>query len=85
MCVACNIYHQSHVSLNAATIIIINNTIIRAHIIKPNKQVISPHVHNVGYIFLLFLVIIEIIMPIKESTGPTSIISIYVYGAWFAL
>ena len=79
------IRQQSQVQLIVATIIINNNTRIRTHAIKPNKQVISPHVHNVGCIFLLLLVIMEIITPIKESTGPASIISVYVYGAWFAL
>ena len=49
--------------------------------IKPNKQLITPDIHNAGYIFRLFRVMIEKAIPIKENTGPKSITSTYVYGA----
>ncbi len=48
---------------------------------KPNKQLITPDTHNVGNVFRLFRVIIEITIPAKENTGPNKITLIYLYGA----
>ena len=48
-------------------------------------QLISPDIHNVGYMFRRFRVMIEKTVPRKEKIGPKNITSIYLYGAWFAL
>ena len=56
---------------------VFDQEIIRAQIIRLNKQTISPLVHNMEYSFLLLLVTMETITPIKESIGPTHIMSIY--------
>lgn len=60
---------------------ITNIKITITHIIKPNKQAASPHIHNVGHAFLLSRVMKEIITPTNESIGPAIITSVYVYGA----
>ncbi len=72
-------YH--HASLILAATNTINIKITITHIIKPNEQVKSPHIHNVGCVFLLSRVIKEIITPTNESIGPAIITSVYVYGA----
>ena len=72
---------QHHASLILAATNTINIKITITHIIKPNKQAKSPHIHNVGYVFLISRVMKEIITPINESIGPAIITSVYVYGA----
>ena len=72
---------QHHVPLTLAATNAINIKITITHIIKPNEQAKSPHIHNVGYVFLLFRVIKEIITPTNESIGPAIITSVYLYGA----
>lgn len=72
-------YHPASLILAATNITNIKITI--THIIKPNEQAKSPHIHSVGYAFLLSRVMKEIITPINESIGPAIITSVYVYGA----
>ena len=72
-------YHPASLILAATNTINIKITI--THIIKPNEQAKSPHIHSVRYAFLLSRVMKEIIVPTNESIGPAIITSVYVYGA----
>ena len=64
--------NQSHVPLSAAAKINPKSARTRAHPANPSRQMISPHIHNAGCVFLLRLVIKEITTPAKESTGPAN-------------
>ncbi len=46
--------YQHHDSLTLAATNITNIKITITHIIKPNKQAKSPHIHNIGHAFSAF-------------------------------
>ena len=47
---------------------------MKKHTTKDGIQVIKPAFHNVEYVFLFSLVMIEIMIPANDSSNPADII-----------